>query len=81
MDVDAKARDVNNVNVNENNPEQVLLVNVDHMDMIREDDIEIDIVNAPRLKRTQQEKCENGKKVQKMKLDKETFLRKKKSRG
>jgi hypothetical protein len=75
VDVNAEAVDVNNVDVNNmnvNNPEQVLLVNVDHMDVSREEDIDIDIVNAPRLKRTHQEKGENGKKVKEVKLDKET---------
>jgi hypothetical protein len=72
VDVNAEAMDMNNVNENVNNPKQVLLVNVDHMDIIREDDIEIDIVYAPRLKRTHQERGENGKKVKKVKLDKET---------
>jgi hypothetical protein len=68
--VNAETVDVNNVNVN--NPEQVLLMNVDHVDVSREDDIDIDIVNAPRLKRTQQEKGENEEKVKEVKLDKET---------
>jgi hypothetical protein len=42
------------------------------LDVTREDDIEIDIVYAPRLRRTHQERGENGKKVKRVKLDKET---------
>jgi hypothetical protein len=60
--------DMNNVN----NLEQVLLENMDHMDVSRKDDTDIDIENTPRLRRTPQEKGENEKKVNEVKLDKET---------
>jgi hypothetical protein len=60
--------DMNNVN----KLEKVLLESVDHVDVSREDDIDIDIVNTPRLGRSHQEKGENEKKVIEVKLDKET---------